>query len=214
MAMALLAGGARRLRVIDHDCVDASNLQRQVLFRTADRGRAKTTALRTHLHRRVPTLDIETRPRRFEAADLEPSSSDESLIVMDGTDDPELGFALNDLCVRAGLRAVLAGALRWRGQIMTLANGSACLRCVFEEPPPPELVPSCAAAGVLGPVTGWFGHWAAQLALALSHSDAGAGILHVGDLLIPRWTQMPVALRSDCPAGHPGRVHEHPAPTL
>ena len=101
-------------------------------------------------------------------------------VVIDGSDNFPSRFAVNDACVEAGVPLVHAAVLGWSAQILTVAGGGGCYRCLFEAPPPDDAVPTCARAGVLGPVAGVVGALASAEALRLL---AGRPPIHAGKLL-------------------------------
>ncbi|HTJ43808.1 MAG TPA: ThiF family adenylyltransferase, partial [Kofleriaceae bacterium] len=147
-----------------------SNLQRQIQFTTADVGRSKAAVLAA----RVGGDAIDAR--------FEPSHADDCDAIMDGTDSPETKFAVADAAIARGIPYVIAGALRYGGNVFRGGPGSACYRCLFEAPDADG--PTCADAGILGPVCACIGGLAARDALRLIHGDRGdAGtILVVEDL--------------------------------
>jgi adenylyltransferase/sulfurtransferase len=179
-ALALAAGGARRIGIVDDDRVDASNLHRQVLFSDADIGEPKVTAFARALARRFPSVDIVTHPVRFEvtnAAELVAAYD----VVIDGSDNFATKFLANDAAVLARRPLVHGAAVGTGGQLITVpAGGRPCYRCLFEEPPPAGVGPSCAEAGVLGPVPGVIGSLAGVEASRLLRGQAPA---YVGRLL-------------------------------
>lgn len=138
-----LAAAGVRLRIFDGDVVEASNLHRQLQFRLRDLGQSKAKALAE----RLP--GSEGLPRRWTADDADGSCGDCDGII-DGSDDPQTKFAVADWATRTGRPSVIAGALGLGGNVFVGAPGHACFRCLFEEPP--DEAPSCADAGVLGPV--------------------------------------------------------------
>jgi adenylyltransferase/sulfurtransferase len=156
-ALALAAGGARRIGVVDDDRVDGSNLHRQVLFDDADVGELKVVAFARALARRFPAVDVVTHAVRFDvttAADLVAAYD----VVIDGSDNFATKFLANDAAVLARRPLVHGAAVGTGGQLVTVpAGGRPCYRCLFEEPPPAGVGPSCAEAGVLGPVPGVIG---------------------------------------------------------
>jgi adenylyltransferase/sulfurtransferase len=179
-ALALAAGGARRIGIVDDDRVDASNLHRQVLFSDADIGEPKVTAFARALARRFPSVDIVTHPVRFEvtnAAELVAAYD----VVIDGSDNFATKFLANDAAVLARRPLVHGAAVGTGGQLITVpAGGRPCYRCLFEAPPPAGVGPSCAEAGVLGPVPGVIGSLAGVEASRLLRGQAPA---YVGRLL-------------------------------
>jgi adenylyltransferase/sulfurtransferase len=167
LAMALGAAGDSRLVLLDPDVVDETNLQRQVLFRTADVGRPKVEAARDALIRRgVEASRIYALSTRFTAASAEHVG--EADVICDGSDDLGTKFLVNDVALEVGVPVVVAAALRDRGQVFPVRPGvDACYRCLFEAPPEDAGL-TCEAAGVLGATCGMVAGIAAQAALALA----------------------------------------------
>src|SRR5260370_18757517 len=160
----LAAAGVGRLTVIDDDRVSLDNLQRQVLHDSAAVGEPKThSALR-----RVDALNPDVRVRTVERR-IDSGNASELLrghdAVLDGSDNFATKFAVNDACVELGVAAVIGGILRFEGQVVVVPPGAPCYRCLFHDEPPPEQVPTCSAAGVLGPVAGVVGSLQASQAL-------------------------------------------------
>jgi adenylyltransferase/sulfurtransferase len=156
-ALALAAAGVRRLGVIDDDRVDATNLHRQILFMDADVGDLKVAALARGLARRFPDVRVETHAARFEVANAAALAARYDVII-DGSDNFATKFLANDAAVLAGKPLCHGAAIGMGGQLLTVpAGGHPCYRCLFEEPPPPEVGATCAEAGVLGPVPGVIG---------------------------------------------------------
>ena len=167
-ALALGAAGIARIGIVDDDRVDTSNLHRQVLFADPDVGELKVTAFVRALARRYPALRVEPHAVRFDVTNAEALLGAYDIIV-DGTDNFGAKFLANDAAVLAGKPLVHGAAVALGGQMLTVpgaetATGSArrlggrpCYRCLFEEPPPAGVGPSCAEAGVLGPVPGVIG---------------------------------------------------------
>jgi molybdopterin/thiamine biosynthesis adenylyltransferase len=156
-ALALGAAGVTRIGIVDDDRVDTSNLHRQVLFTDADVGELKVTAFVRALARRFPALRVEPHAVRFEVGNAEALVAAYDVIV-DGTDNFAAKFLANDAAVLSGKPLVHGAAVALGGQMLTVpARGRPCYRCLFEEPPPAGVGPSCAEAGVLGPVPGVIG---------------------------------------------------------
>jgi molybdopterin/thiamine biosynthesis adenylyltransferase len=156
-ALALAAAGVSRLGVVDDDLVDATNLHRQILFTPADVGLPKVKAFGRALTGRFPGLVLEPHRTRFDV-----STAAELIalydVVVDGSDNFATKFLANDAAVLAGRPMVHGAAVTMGGQLLTVtAGGRPCYRCLFEEPPAPGVGPSCAEAGVLGPVPGVIG---------------------------------------------------------
>jgi adenylyltransferase/sulfurtransferase len=179
-ALALGAAGVRRIGIVDDDHVDASNLHRQVLFGDADVGQPKAAAFARALSRRFPALDVAVHAIRFDvgnARDLVAAYD----VVLDGSDNFATKFLANDAAVLARRPLIHGAAVATGGQLLTVpAGGRPCYRCLFEEPPAAGVGPSCAEAGVLGPVPGVIGALAGVEAARLLGGQAPA---FVGRLL-------------------------------
>ena len=157
LGMYLAAAGVGRLGLVDFDVVDASNLQRQIVHGTKDIGRRKVDSARERLVDINPLIEIETHDTRL--------TSDNALalfknydIIVDGTDNFPTRYLVNDACVLTGKPNVYGSIFRFEGQASVFwAERGACYRCLYPEPPPPGLVPSCAEGGVLGVLPGIIG---------------------------------------------------------
>lgn len=158
VAVELLArAGVGWIRLIDRDVVELTNLQRQTLYdeRDAAEGRAKVVAAAQHLRAINSTIAIEpivsdVTPRNVERLCLDPRPC----VVLDGTDNAETRYLLNDACVKHGVPWVYGAAVGTDGRAMTVRPGiGPCLRCLFPEPPPEGTLPTCDTVGVLGPLT-------------------------------------------------------------
>lgn len=156
-ALALGAAGARRIGIVDDDRVDASNLHRQVLFGDADVGTPKADAFARGLCARFPGVRVTAHVARFDTASALALATAYDVVV-DGSDNFATKFLANDAAVLAGKPLVHGAAVGTGGQLLTVAaGGRPCYRCLFEEPPAPGVGPSCAEAGVVGPVPGVIG---------------------------------------------------------
>lgn len=164
ISLALSQSGIE-LTIVDPDVVDLSNLHRQIQFSAVDLGAAKAPCLAGAIVSRGGTARGVV--ARWTTGTADEISADADLII-DASDDPETKFAVADWAVANGRRYVIAAALRYGGNVMAGAPGVACYRCLFEEP---MEVPSCADAGVLGPVVGAIGGVAAAIALGLVQGD-------------------------------------------
>jgi molybdopterin/thiamine biosynthesis adenylyltransferase len=175
-----LAGGGASLLLCDPDVVDLSNLQRQVQFAAADVGRLKVDALADALAARgVDRRRIETVPEALTAANADQLIAAVDLVI-DGSDSPETKFLVNDRSLAAGVRFVIAAAIRWGGHVIAVRPGQdGCYRCLFETPPADAA--SCSSAGVIGAAVGVIaGH-----AVRATHSTPdGAEILVFDDLRV------------------------------
>jgi molybdopterin-synthase adenylyltransferase len=203
-ALALARAGIRRLTLIDPDPVELSNLARQVIYRESDIGAPKAEAAARRLASAYPMLRVE--PLAF-ALDSENAAR---LIaahdfVIDATDDPAAKFLINDVCIAAPRPFVYGGVLGMSGQAMTvLPRRSACLRCLFEEPPGAGEIASCREAGIIGPVAGAIGTVQAGEALASArgeHPRLAGTILTYDGAGTPRIRLTEVAARRGCACG-------------
>lgn len=174
----LAGAGVGRIRVVDDDRVALSNLQRQVIFTTADLDRPKVTAAVDRLAALNPGLRIEPVEARFT-----PGLLDGCDLVIDGTDSFATRRAVNAACVAAGVPLLSAAVTQWEGQLTLFdpARGAPCHACLFPVEPAPGLAPACAEAGVAGPLPGILGSMAALEAVK---EIAGAGTSLRGRLLL------------------------------
>jgi molybdopterin-synthase adenylyltransferase len=156
-AFYLAAAGVGNLGIIDPDKVELSNLQRQILHATADVGRQKVESARVRLNNLNPDVEITTYAARFEEQNADQIAADYNFIV-DGSDNFDTKFLVNDVAIRLGIAFSHAGIVRLQGQTMTvLPRKSACYRCLFQAPPPPEEILNCQQSGILGAVAGTIG---------------------------------------------------------
>jgi len=156
-AFALAAAGVLDIGVVDDDVVDATNLHRQILHGEPDVGILKVESLAHALERRFPRVRVTTHATRFDASNAV-SLVGAYAVVVDGSDNFATKFVANDACVLARRPLVHGAAVGLGGQLLTVpAGGKPCYRCLFEEPPPAGVGPSCSEAGVLGPVPGVVG---------------------------------------------------------
>jgi len=160
-----------QLVLVDDDRVERSNLSRQILFRERDIGRLKVEAARERLgglSRAVPErFTAETAQRLLAGAD----------VLLDGTDNFATRFLANDAACAQGIPLVHGAVLGWSGQLLTVLPGGPCLRCLFEEPPPPGALPTCAEAGVASALCGVIGVAMARAALAVLSGTPRPGLL-------------------------------------
>jgi len=146
-----------RLLLVDPDRVERSNLSRQILFTEADVGAPKAEVAARRLARLVPGARVEPRVFRFGPASAS-GLLDGCDVLLDGTDSFETRFAANDAACAGRVPLVHGAVLGWDGQLLTVLPGQgSCLRCLFEEPPPPGALPTCAEAGVASPLCGVVG---------------------------------------------------------
>lgn len=180
-AMYLAAAGVGTIGLVDFDTVERSNLQRQILFGEGDVGRGKLEAASERLSGINPHLRLELHETRLSARNAERIVAGYGVVV-DGTDNFATRYLVNDVCVHLGIPNVYGSVLRFEGQASVFAApGGPCYRCLFREPPPPGLVPSCAEAGVMGVLPGIVGSIQAAETIKLV---TGAGEPMVGRLLL------------------------------
>lgn len=198
----LAAAGVGTIGVIDDDTVENTNLQRQVIHRDADIGNPKVFSAQAAMEAQNPFVTIRPYHRRL-TADIAHDLIQDYDIVLDGTDNFDTRYLVNETAVAAG-KPLISGALtQWEGQISVFdpANGAPCYRCVFDAAPPAHLAPNCAEAGVVGPLPGVLGAMMAVEAVKIITS-AGAplrGTLLIYDALYGETRQISVKPRADCP---------------
>ena len=176
VALYLAAAGVGRLGIVDHDAVDSSNLQRQVIFGTSSIGKLKVESARSKLLGLNPGIQVDAFNEPFTSGNALRIARDFDLIL-DGTDNFPTRYLTNDTAVFLGKPNVYASIYRFDGQVSVFyAKEGPCYRCLFPEPPPPGLVPSCAEGGVLGVLPGTIGMLQATEALKL--------LLDIGEPLI------------------------------
>lgn len=209
-ALYLAAAGIGRLGLIDYDTVDDSNLHRQIIHGTQDVGRSKLDSARESILDINPHVRVET----FEV----PLTSANALelfrpydIIIDGTDNFPTRYLVNDACVLLGKPNVYGSIFRFEGQASVFhATAGPCYRCLFPEPPPPGLVPSCAEGGVLGVLPGIIGTIQATEAIKLivGIGQPLIGRLLLYDALAMTFDEIRLRKNPDCPA-----CGEHPTIT-
>ncbi len=201
LSLYLAAAGVGRLGLVDFDVVDFSNLQRQLLHHTSDVGRPKLQSAREKLTAINPEVTVETHQTRLTSENaLELFGQYE--IIADGTDNFPTRYLVNDACVLTGKPNVYGSIFRFEGQASVFATpGGPCYRCLYPEPPPPGLVPSCAEGGVLGILPGLVGVIQATevIKLILGRGDSLAGRLLLFDALAMRFREMRLRRNPDCP---------------
>jgi len=207
LGLYLAAAGVGHLGLVDFDVVDSSNLQRQVTFTTADVGKSKSEAAKARLLALNPMIDIvsyETRLTSDNALDLFRDYD----IIVDGTDNFPTRFLVNDACILLGKPNVYGSIFRFEGQATVFGYpGGPCYRCLYPEPPPPGLVPSCAEGGVLGVLPGIVGSIQAMetIKLILGAGEPLVGRLLLFDALAMRFRELKLRKNPDCPV-----CGEHP----
>lgn len=200
----LAAAGIGTLGVIDDDQVDLSNLQRQVIHRTADIGAAKVESAKRALADINPEVTVIAHKERLTEANAQQVIAGYD-IVADGSDNFVTRYLVNDICFRLEKTLVSAAILRFDGQISTYkafhGAGHPCLRCIFPVAPSEDAVPSCAQAGVLGALAGTLGSMQAtevvKEILGVGRSLSGRLVMY--DALAGTFDEMAIAKRGDCP---------------
>lgn len=196
----LAAAGIGRLGLADGDEVDRSNLQRQILHHTPDLGIPKTESAARKLTALNPDCQVVQHPNRVDASTIL-SLLEGYDVAIDGTDNFPSRFLINDACVMAKKPLIHAGVYQFEGQATTIVPGeSPCYRCVFPEPPPPGLVPSCREAGILGCVAGILGTIQATEAIKvlLGIGEPLLGILLIFDALEMQFRRVAIPKDREC----------------
>ena len=201
LGLYLAAAGIGRLGLVDFDVVDHSNLQRQVLHTTADVGRPKLQSAAEHLQAINPEVALDLYETHISSANamelMEPYD-----IVIDGTDNFPTRYLVNDACVLLGKPNVYGSIFRFDGQASVFhPPHGPCYRCLFPEPPPPGMVPSCAEGGVLGILPGTIGVLQATEAvkLILGTGKSLIGRLMIYDALDMTFREMKIRRNPECP---------------
>jgi molybdopterin/thiamine biosynthesis adenylyltransferase len=201
-AMYLAAAGVGTLGIVDDDVVDASNLQRQILHNLDRLGRSKVESARETLAALNPDVKIETHDLRLRADNALELLSGYDVIV-DGGDNFPTRYLVNDASLHLRIPVVHGSIFRFEGQVSVFDpyNGP-CYRCQYREPPPPELAPSCAEAGVLGVLPGIVGSIQAveAIKLILGVGEPLVGRLLTYDSLSQEFVDLRIRRDPDCPA--------------
>lgn len=210
-SMYLAAAGLGKIGIVDDDLVDLSNLQRQILHTTAGVGREKTASARKAIQAINPDVEVVPHRLRLNAENILPLIREYDYVI-DGSDNFPTKFLVNDACVLAGVPFSMAGILRFNGQLLTvIPHQGPCYRCIFNEPPPPGLVPSCQEAGVLGAVAGLVGILQATevLKLILGQGDTLLGHILLVDTIKMSFRKVAVNRNPSCAVcGHRPTITE------
>jgi molybdopterin/thiamine biosynthesis adenylyltransferase/rhodanese-related sulfurtransferase len=207
LGLYLAAAGVGRIGIVDFDTVDFTNLQRQILFGTEDVGRRKIEAGAERLRSLNPEIQIDPIEARLTSENALELFKDYDIIV-DGTDNFPTRYLVNDACILLGKPNVYGSIFRFEGQITIFGCPEGpCYRCLYPEPPPPGLVPSCAEGGVLGVLPGIVGaiQAAETLKLILGKGEHLIGRLLLFDALAMRFRELKLRKNPECPAcgAHP-----------
>jgi molybdopterin/thiamine biosynthesis adenylyltransferase/rhodanese-related sulfurtransferase len=201
LALYLTAAGVGTLGIVDFDVVDYTNLQRQIIHTTADVGRKKLDSAADKLKAINPFVNLRTFDTRLTSANALDLFR-EFDIVADGTDNFPTRYLVNDACVLTGKPNVYGSIFRFEGQASVFATEDGpCYRCLYPEPPPPGLVPSCAEGGVLGILPGLVGVIQATetIKLILGQGDSLVGRLLLVDALGMKFRELKLRKNPDCP---------------
>lgn len=199
-ALYLAAAGVGVLGVVDPDVVDVSNLQRQILHGTSRVGFPKVDSARDTLREINPHVAVRTHGVRLTSENALEILGEYDVVV-DGSDNFPTRYLINDACTFLGRPYVYGAVDRWDGQVSVFCGeGGPCYRCLFPEPPPPGLVPSCAEAGVLGVLPGVIGSLQAleAIKLALGAGEPLIGRLMIFDALELSWRRINLRRRPEC----------------
>jgi len=211
LAMYLAAAGVGRIGIVDFDVVDFSNLQRQILHHTADVGRPKLESAAEKLRAINPEIEIVLHEEMFSSANAMEICKDYDVIA-DGTDNFPTRYLTNDVCVLLGKPNVYASIFRFEGQASVFhAEKGPCYRCLYPEPPPPGMVPSCAEGGVLGILPGIMGTIQATEVIKqiLGSGEPLIGRLLLFNALDMRWREVQPMKDPECPiCGENPTIHE------
>ncbi len=210
-ALYLAAAGIGRVGIVDFDVVDHSNLQRQIIHGTKDVGRKKLHSARDRMHDINPFMQIDLFEEALDSSNAMRIFKDYDL-VLDGTDNFPTRYLTNDACVLSGKPNVYGSIFRFEGQSTVFATQDGpCYRCLYPEPPPPGLVPSCAEGGVLGILPGVIGVIQATEAvkLILGAGSPLIGRLMLYDALNMKFRELKIRKDPNCPICGPNRtIHE------
>jgi adenylyltransferase/sulfurtransferase len=201
LALYLAAAGVGTLGLVDFDTVDASNLQRQIIHSTATVGKLKVDSAEIMLKGLNPYLNVVKHNTMLTSANALDIFKDYDIIA-DGTDNYQTRYLVNDACVLLGKPNAYGSIFRFEGQASVFAAEDApCYRCLYPEPPPPGLVPSCAEGGVLGILPGLVGVIQATevIKLILGIGDSLAGRLLLVDALTMKFRTLKLRKNPDCP---------------
>ena len=199
-ALYLAAAGVGTIGIADADEVDLSNLQRQVIHSTPDVGKAKVESAKESIEAINPDVTVKTY-RTFVTADNIMDLIADYDFIIDGTDNFPAKFLINDACVLAKKPFSHAGIIRFKGQLMTYVPGQGpCYRCVFKDPPPPDAVPTCKQAGVIGAMGGVIGSLQAMEAIKyiIGKGELLTGSLLTYDALTMTFRKVKLPKPSDC----------------
>jgi sulfur-carrier protein adenylyltransferase/sulfurtransferase len=199
----LAAAGVGTVGIVDADVVDESNLQRQIVHSTERLGEPKVASAKRTLEALNPDVRVVTFQERLTSENVDRILGEGWDVIVDGADNFPTRYLVNDASVWSGIPVVHGSIYRFEGQVTVFdpARGGPCYRCLFPQPPPPELAPSCAEGGVLGVLPGIIGSIQANeaLKLVLGRGDSLAGRLLLFDALGTTLDEVTVRRNPDCP---------------
>jgi molybdopterin/thiamine biosynthesis adenylyltransferase/rhodanese-related sulfurtransferase len=210
-ALYLAAAGVGKLGIVDADVVDETNLQRQVLHSLASLGEPKADSARRAIENLNPDVQVVTYRERLTSENVDRILGDGWDLILDGTDNFPTRYLVNDASVWHDIPVVHGSIYRFEGQVTVFKpDEGPCYRCLFPQPPPPELAPSCAEGGVLGVLPGIVGSLQANetIKLLLGIGDPLVGRLLLFDALGPTFNEIALRKDPDCPV-----CGEHPTIT-
>jgi len=201
-ALYLAAAGVGRLGIVDDDLVDESNLQRQVLHSTAALGEPKVESAEQRIRGLNPDVEVVAYRERLTSENIDQVLDEGWEVIVDGADNFPTRYLLNDASVWHGIPVVHGSIFRFEGQATVFSPGvGPCYRCLFPQPPPPELAPSCAEGGVLGVLPGVIGsiQGSETLKLVLGIGEPLVGRLLLYDALAGSFDEVSVRRDPNCP---------------
>jgi len=207
----LAAAGVGKLGIVDDDRVDATNLQRQIAHSTETLGEWKADSAKRTIEALNPDVDVVTYRERLTSENVDRILADGWDVIVDGADNFPTRYLVNDASVWHGIPVVHGSIFRFEGQVTVFKpHEGPCYRCLFPQPPPPELAPSCAEGGVLGVLPGIVGSLQASeaLKLALGIGESLSGRLLLFDALATEFSEVTLRRDPDCPV-----CGEHPTIT-
>jgi adenylyltransferase/sulfurtransferase len=211
LGLYLTAAGVGKIGLVDFDVVDFTNLQRQITFGTSDVGKPKTAAAQARLSNLNPDIEITRYETKLTSGNALELFKDYDIVV-DGTDNFPTRYLVNDACVLLGKPNVYGSIFRFEGQVTVFGMPDGpCYRCLYPEPPPPGLVPSCAEGGVLGVLPGIIGSLQAMetIKLILGRGDSLEGRLVLFDALAMKFRELKLRKNLSCPlCGEHRTIHQ------
>jgi len=211
LGLYLTAAGVGHIGLVDFDIVDFTNLQRQVTFGTNDVGKPKTEAASARLSNLNPDVQIATYETKLTSENALELFKDYDIVV-DGTDNFPTRYLVNDACILLGKPNVYGSIFRFEGQVTVFGMPDGpCYRCLYPEPPPPGLVPSCAEGGVLGVLPGIVGSLQAleTIKMIIGRGESLAGRLVLFDALAMKFRELRLRKNPHCPmCGSHRKIHE------